>query len=166
MSSGRPGRKAPKRWGWLALLAAAAWAAACSSTQKRPTAAENTPAPGAARSDKQAEQEEEPAAEAGGGGPERVSIGDLQIDAQRTVRISGVVSRIIGMRLVPPQRILEVRDRTGGVTVLIKSKKTFGEGTQMDLIGVYKKIPSPTHTGPGEAAEEPIFVVERFLDLP
>jgi hypothetical protein len=102
-----------------------------------------------------------PAADA----PADVEIGSLMSDPEKVVRIKGVISKVVGMRLVPPQRILEVTDNTGTVKVVIYDEAQFTEGTKMELVGKYKPIPSPTHDGPDEAPKEPIFVVERFLDL-
>jgi hypothetical protein len=82
------------------------------------------------------------------------------------VRVTGVITRILGMRLVPPKIIFNVTDNSGTVKVVINEKAQLTEGTKMELVGRYKTIPSPNHSGPGDAPTEEVFVVERFLDLP
>lgn len=103
-----------------------------------------------------------PAADA----PVDVPIGNLSPDPDRVVRIKGVVSSVVGMRMVPPKVILKVSDNSGTVTVVINEQTQISEGTKMELVGAYKAVPSPMYNGPGEAPTEDVFVVERYLDLP
>jgi hypothetical protein len=100
------------------------------------------------------------------GGPAELAIGDLVVDKERTVRIKGMISAIVGMRLVPPKVIFKVTDNTGTVTAVINEQAQLSEGTKVELVGTYDSVPSPTYDGPGEAPREDIFVVERHLDLP
>jgi len=114
-----------------------------------PTAVTPTPAPS-------------PATDA----PADVAVGSLAPNPDRVVRIKGVVSSVVGMRMVPPKVILKVSDNSGTVTVVINEQAQISEGTKMELVGTYKAIPSPMYNGPGEAPTEDVFVVERYLDLP
>jgi hypothetical protein len=98
--------------------------------------------------------------------PVDVAIADLTPDPDRVIRIKGVISSVVGMRLVPPKVILKVTDNSGTATVLINEQVQLSEGTKMELVGSYKTIPSPMYSGPGEAPTEEVFVVERYLDLP
>lgn len=98
--------------------------------------------------------------------PDDVAIGDLTPDPARTVRVKGVLSSIVGMRLVPPKLIFKITDNSGTVLAVINERLQLSEGTNLELVGQYRSIPSPMHTGPGEAPEEAVFVVERYLDLP
>jgi len=129
------------------------------STQQTPAPAGPGPAPAANTA-----PAPEPAASPDA--PADVSIGDLVVDKQRVIRIKGVISAIVGMRLVPPKVIFKVTDDTGTVLVLINEKAQLSEGTRMELVGHYKSIPSPTYGGPDEAPPQNIFVVDRYLDLP
>jgi hypothetical protein len=133
----------------------------CSSTQKPQPAAGPTAGGGPAPEPAAQPAADAPAADA----PTDVEIANLVSDPEKVVRIKGVISKVVGMRLVPPQRILELTDNSGTVKVVIYDEAQFTEGTKMELVGQYKPIPSPTHDGPGEAPKEPIFVVERFLDM-
>jgi len=99
-------------------------------------------------------------------GPADVAIADLTPDPDRDVRIKGVISSIVGMRLVPPKLILKLTDNTGTVIAVINEKVQLSEGTKMELVGRYRTAPSPMHNGPGDAPTEQVFVVERYLDLP
>jgi hypothetical protein len=98
--------------------------------------------------------------------PQDLTIDRLTPDEEKVVRLRVVVTALKGMRLVPPMMIFTAEDDTGSVTVVIKDKVEFSEGARLELVGRYKPIPSPTHDGPPPAPEEPIFVVERFIDLP
>lgn len=97
------------------------------------------------------------------GAPATVTVGELAPDADREVRVTGVVEQILGMRLVPAKVIFKIRDNTGSVTVVINEKAEITEGQRVEIVGYYKAIPSPMHDGPGEGPEEPVFVVDRFI---
>jgi hypothetical protein len=94
------------------------------------------------------------------------SIGELTSGEVRQVRIKGVLSAIVGMRLVPPKLIFKVTDRTGTVLAVINEKAKLKEGTKLELVGSYHEIPSPMYSGPGEAPKETVFEVDRYIDLP
>jgi hypothetical protein len=98
--------------------------------------------------------------------PVELRISDLTVDPEKTVRISGTIASIEAMRLVPPKVIFKITDSTETITVLINEQVTLKEGMRIELVGRYKNIPSPSHSGPGEPPREAIFVVERFIDLP
>ena len=138
-------------------------AAGCGSAKPPPrTVAEATPVKTAEMAEP-AEADELPAAS---DAPRDVQISALAPDAAAIVRIRGVVAQVVGMRLVPPRLIFAVRDNSGTVTALISEKTELSEGARIELVGTYKPIPSPMHTGPGDAPEEPIFVVERYFRMP
>lgn len=135
--------------------------AACSSGASKPaTTGPGQPEPGAPGS------AAAPAPAAAMGGPADVAIGDLVVDKERTVRIKGTVTAVVGMRLVPPKVIFKVSDGSGTVTAVINEQVQLTEGNKFELVGTYDSVPSPTYDGPGEAPRENIFVVERHLDLP
>lgn len=98
-------------------------------------------------------------------GPTDVPIGEISLDPEQTIRIKGMISAVLGMRMVPPKVIFKLTDNTGTVTAIIMEQTTLSEGARMELVGVYKQIPSPMYAGPGEAPLEDVFVVERYLDL-
>lgn len=135
----------------------AALVSACSSPAPPPARTPSSASPVAAPA---------PGPEPKPAGPADVAIGELVLDAERTVRIKGVVSEVLGMRLVPPKVVFKVADQTGAVTVVINEQVQITEGTKMELVGKYGSFPSPMHSAPGEAPKESVFVVERFLDLP
>lgn len=133
----------------------------CGAPQKPATAGPPTGAPPEVAPPAQASPD--PSAETG---PADVAIADLAPDPEREVRIKGVISSVVGMRLVPPKVILKLTDDSGTVTAVINEKAQLAEGTKMELVGKYMSVPSPMHNGPGEAPPEDVFVVERYLDLP
>ncbi len=98
--------------------------------------------------------------------PVDLRIRELVVDPGKTVRIRGIVSSIVGIRLVPPKVIFKITDSVETITVLINEQITLKEGMRIELIGKYKEIPSPAHSGAGEPPREAVFVVERYLDLP
>ena len=113
-------------------------------------------APAAADSD-----EDAPAA----AGPAVLRISELTVDEDRTVRITGTIVTIEGLRMVPPKVIFKVSDSQETVTVLIKKQVSLREGARIELVGRYQEIPSPMYQGPGEPPKQAVFVVERYLDL-
>ena len=140
---------------------------ACSSAQQqRPSTSAEARSAGQPGGRASGEEATPSAPERAADAPDDVAISDLVPDPGRVVRIKGVLSAVVGMRLVPPQRIFQVTDRTGAVKVVIYEEVQLKEGTRLELVGRYKAIPSPMHTGPDEAPPENIFVVERYLDLP
>ena len=139
----------------LLLLALAS--VSCGSPASTPAA---TPAPPPSAAEPAAHPSERPTA------PAEQAIGDLSPDPKRTVRIRGMVTQIVGLRLVPPQVIFKIQDRSGAVTAVIYEQVQLDEGKKLELVGKYHNIPAPTYTGPGEAPREDVFVVERYLDLP
>lgn len=145
----------PKTAPALALPIAALIAAACGTPRPAPQAAPAPAEPEIAR----------PAPEAGPTGPVTVAIGALQPNPDREVRVKGVVSRVLGMRLVPPKVIFQLTDDSGSVTAVINEKAQLSEGTTLELVGRYHSVPSPMHSGPGTPPQEPTFVVDRYLDL-
>ncbi len=92
-------------------------------------------------------------------------VKDVDIVPAKTVRIRGTVSSIVGIRMVPAKVVFKISDSRETLTVVINERVTLKEGTRVELVGRYKKMPSPTHTGPGEPPWEAVFEVERYLDL-
>jgi hypothetical protein len=87
------------------------------------------------------------------------------VDPARTVRIRGVITSIVGIRMVPATIVFKISDSTETVTVVINERVNLREGTKIELVGRYKEVPSPTHAGPGEPPRVAVFVVDRYLDL-
>ncbi|MFH1130998.1 MAG: hypothetical protein V1754_06660 [Pseudomonadota bacterium] len=98
--------------------------------------------------------------------PENITIDKLQQDPNKVVRIRGYVSAVLGMRMVPRQTIITMRDDTGAVTAVIEDEDSLKEGTEVELTGRYQEIPSPMYNGPDEAPKEPVFVVESVFRVP
>lgn len=92
-------------------------------------------------------------------------VKDVDVVPAKTVRIRGVISSIVGIRMVPAKVIFKISDSSETLTVVLNERVTLKEGTRVELVGRYKKMPSPTHTGPGEPPWEAVFEVERYLDL-
>ncbi len=139
----------------LALLTAALLTAACATPKPPPQAPTQQPA---------ADPAEAAAGDTTAGGPApNVPIGELAVNAENEVRVAGVVSRVLGMRLVPPKMIFQVSDSSGTVLVVVNEKASFTEGQKIELVGHYKSIPAPMYNGPGDAPEEPVLVVDRYI---
>ncbi len=97
--------------------------------------------------------------------PVTLKIKELHVDPAKSVRIRGVITSILGIRMVPAKVIFKISDSSETITVVINEQVQLKEGTQVELVGRYKELPSPMHTGPGEPPREAVFEVERFLDL-
>ena len=144
---------------WMVLAAAAAMVSCGPAAPPVRTVSASPPPPPLAR---EMAQPTGPSKDA----PLDRSIGELSGGEVRQVRIKGVLSAIVGMRLVPPKLIFKVTDRTGTVLAVIKEKAQLKEGTKLELVGRYHEIPSPMYSGPGEAPKETVFEVDRYIDLP
>jgi hypothetical protein len=99
-------------------------------------------------------------------GPAEVPIGELSPNPDRTVRVKGVVSNVMGLRLVPPKVVFKIRDVSGTVTAVINERIQLEEGTRLEVVGTYSRVPSPMYTGPGDAPLDAVLVAERYLELP
>ena len=98
--------------------------------------------------------------------PLSVAISDLKVNRNATIRISGVVSETLGVQLVPARIIFVVSDGSGSVSALLNENKQFASGTRIELVGRYHEVRDPLHRGGEPVPITPMFVVERFLDLP
>jgi len=101
---------------------------------------------------------------AGSDRPAELRIRELKVDAEKTVRIKGVISSIVGIRAMPATVVFKITDSTETITVVINEQVRLREGATIELVGKYKEVPSPTHSGAGEPPREAVFVVERYLD--
>jgi len=109
----------------------------------------------------------DPTAKVAPSGPPLLQISRLSPSATKEVRIRGTISKVIGVRMVPPRTIFELRDASGTATLVIKERKqSLTEGTKMEAVGNYMEAPDPMYTGPGEAPKKVIFVVDRYIDMP
>jgi hypothetical protein len=96
--------------------------------------------------------------------PAELRIRELTVDPAKTVRIKGVISSIVGIRAMPATVIFKITDSTETITVVINEQVRLREGATIELVGKYKEVPSPSHSGAGEPPREAVFVVERYLD--
>jgi hypothetical protein len=112
-----------------------------------------------------AEQKAPPVLDDGSTVPVTLRIKQLQVDPAKSVRIRGVISSILGVRMVPAMVIFKISDSSETITVVLNEQVQLKEGTEVELVGRYKELPSPLHNGPGEPPREAVFEVERFLDL-
>jgi hypothetical protein len=94
-----------------------------------------------------------------------LKISDLQVDPGKRVHLRGIVSSIVHVHKVPARVVFKISDSaTETITVVINELRDLKEGTQVELVGRYKELPSPTHKGPGEPPREAVFEVERILE--
>ncbi len=140
-------RRAPL---WLGLLTLAA----CHPTSAPPPANPQTPPPASRVAPP------EPTA------PVTLKISELSVAPDKPVRIRGTITSIVGMRMVPAKVIFKISDSTETITVVINEQVQLKEGARIELVGRYKQMPAPMHTGPGEPPRQAVFEVERYVDLP
>lgn len=106
-----------------------------------------------------------PSLDGGNTVPVTLKIKQLQVDPAKSVRIRGVISSILGIRVVPARVVFKISDSSETITVVINEQVRLREGTEVELVGRYKELPSPIHDGPGEPPRQAVFEVERFLNL-
>ena len=151
---------------FLAATLALVFGACASSTTGSPAGTPENPPPSAPSSPSAPPPEAPPSDAPAKDAPRDMRISALLPDAQKVVRVRGVVTEVLGLQLVPPKFIFNVRDESGTVMALINDKSDLSEGSKVEIIGIYKVIPAPRHGGPGPAPEESVLVVDRYLTLP
>jgi hypothetical protein len=144
-------------WIGLPLLVYAMLVASCG-----PVSATSSNRPAVASAPRNATPVQEPAELR----PIDLRVKDFAVGAKRNIRANGLITTILGIRLVPAKIIFKFADGSGEVTAVINEQVTLKEGSKIELVGKYVMAPSPMYSGPGEPPMEEVFVVERYLALP